>query len=94
VVDATAGELRLNRLPTSPPPGKFAWLMVQDNGCGMDANTLHNLFDPFFTTKFLGRGLGMSAVLGIVKEHGGAVFVDSRPGAGTTCRILFPLPSD
>jgi CheY-like chemotaxis protein len=57
----------------------------------MSATTVAKLFDPFFTTKFAGRGLGMSAVLGIVRGHRGAILVDSRPGAGTTIRVLFPL---
>jgi CheY-like chemotaxis protein len=56
----------------------------------MDAETKQRLFDPFFSTKFTGRGLGMSAVLGIVRGHRGAIFVDSVVGAGTTVRVLFP----
>ena len=74
-----------------PAPGTFVFLEVRDNGCGMDADTLKRLFDPFFTTKFTGRGLGMSAVMGIVRTHGGALFVESEPGSGTTFRVLFPV---
>ena len=59
----------------------------------MDAETQTKVFDPFFTTKFTGRGLGMSAVLGIVRGHGGAITIQSEAGRGTTVRALFP-PSD
>jgi signal transduction histidine kinase len=73
-------------------PGCHVCLSVMDNGCGMDAEAVRRMFDPFFTTKFLGRGLGLSAVVGMVKQHRGAILVDSSHGVGTTIRILFPLP--
>jgi len=71
-------------------PGQYVFLEVEDNGCGMSKETLQRLFDPFFTTKFPGRGLGMSAVMGIIRTHNGALFVESEPGKGTTFRALFP----
>jgi len=71
--------------------GDFAYLEVSDSGSGMDAFVQKKIFDPFFTTKFTGRGLGMSAVLGIVHGHHGLLKLDSEPGKGTTFRIALPL---
>ncbi len=73
--------------------GQFVFLEITDTGCGMNVEMQHKLFDPFFTTKFLGRGLGMAEVMGIVKGHHGAIRVDSEIGRGTTVRVLFP-PSE
>jgi CheY-like chemotaxis protein len=56
----------------------------------MDKETLKRIFEPFFTTKFTGHGLGMSAVMGIIRSNGGALFVESEIGKGTTFKILFP----
>lgn len=75
-------------------PGKFVFLKVTDTGCGMDADAIEKIFDPFFTTKFIGRGLGMSAVLGIVRAHHGAIAIESLVGLGTTIRVLFPVPGN
>jgi len=72
-------------------PGRFVFLEVSDTGCGMDAETQKKIFDPFFTTKFTGRGLGMSAMLGIVKGHRGGLRIYSEPGEGTTIKITFPI---
>ena len=71
-------------------PGPYVRLEVQDDGCGMDAETIGRIFDPFFTTKFTGRGLGLSAMLGIVRGHRAGIRVESAPGAGTTFILLFP----
>jgi len=71
--------------------GRFVYLEVSDSGCGMDAETRKKIFDPFFTTKFTGRGLGMSAVLGIVHGHHGLLNLYSEPDKGTTFKIALPI---
>jgi PAS domain S-box-containing protein len=71
--------------------GHFAFVEVKDNGAGMTPQTQARMFDPFFTTKFTGRGLGLSAVLGIVRAHSGGVGVESELGRGTTFRVLLPV---
>ena len=71
-------------------PGNFVYFDVTDTGIGMDNKTLARVFDPFFTTKFIGRGLGLAAVSGIVRQHRGAIQVASKPGEGTSMRVYFP----
>ena len=73
------------------PAGNYACLTVADNGCGMEIEIQKRVFEPFFTTKFTGRGLGMSAVLGIIKSHNGSLQLTSTPGAGTTFTVYLPL---
>jgi CheY-like chemotaxis protein len=82
-----------SRLTEKSPAGRYSFFEITDTGCGMDEDTLQRLFDPFFTTKFTGRGLGLSAVLGIVRGHKGAILIDSTPGRGTSVRVLFPVCS-
>ena len=72
------------------PEEEYVFLEVRDSGCGMSAETLARVFEPFFTTKFTGRGLGLAAVLGIVRGHRGALKVTSEIGRGTTFRLLLP----
>ena len=72
-------------------PGSYALLHVQDTGCGISHETLTRIFDPFFTTKFTGRGLGLAAVLGIIKGHQGGLRIESEVGKGTTFDIIFPF---
>jgi PAS domain S-box-containing protein len=76
--------------------GPAVRLSVRDSGCGMDRSTLQRIFEPFYSTKGpdIGSGLGLSVVYGIVKEHGGAVDVDSAPGRGTEFRIYFPVAAE
>lgn len=73
-------------------PGRYACLEVTDNGCGMSAETQKRIFEPFYTTKSTGRGLGMSAICGIIKLHKGILKLISTVGVGTTFKVYFPLP--
>lgn len=82
--------LRNTLIASDLPPGEYVFLEVQDTGCGMDPETISHVFEPFYTTKFTGRGLGLAAVLGIVRGHHGAIKIYSEIGRGTTFKILFP----
>jgi PAS domain S-box-containing protein len=80
----------VDRLPEGLAAGVHVYLEVSDTGSGMDQDTQARIFDPFFTTKSLGRGLGLAAVQGIVRGHGGGIEVHSSPGRGTTMKVYFP----
>lgn len=74
-----------------PPPGNFVFLSVADSGSGMSDDVVEKLCDPFFTTKKMGTGLGLAAVQGILRAHGGAIQLTSERGKGTEIRLLFPV---
>jgi signal transduction histidine kinase len=83
------GEIRIETAPSDRP----GWirLHVADTGPGIPAEELSKIFDPFYTTKRTGTGLGLSVTYGIIQEHGGTIDVKSRPGAGTTFTLDFPV---
>lgn len=71
--------------------GRYAYLLVSDDGCGMSHDTRARMFEPFYTTKVTGRGLGLAAVQGIVRAHGGGIAVESTPGSGARFEVLLPV---
>jgi len=89
-MECSEEDLAGNRSGQALRPGQYVCLSVSDTGCGMSEETLDKLFDPFYSTKFVGRGLGLSAVLGMVRAHGAGIFVESEEGRGSTIRVLFP----
>ncbi len=88
---AAREELRSVHLQEELPEGNYAWLQVRDTGHGMSPETMARMFDPFFSTKVSGRGLGLAAVLGIVRRHGGTIKVASELESGTQIEVLFPF---
>lgn len=77
-------------MPDEVRSGWYSWFEVRDDGCGMDTETVSKIFEPFYSTKFLGRGLGLAAVAGIVRSHKGMLRVTSTPGTGSSMRAYFP----
>ena len=90
VMNADADYLAGSHAVQDIAPGRYVWMEVTDSGGGMSAEVQEKIFDPFFTTKFTGRGLGLAAVIGIVRGHKGALKVYSEPGKGTAFKILLP----
>lgn len=98
-LDVSVGTVSAAEIPTAgrfpvdfrPEAFAYACLEVADTGCGIPEGDLERIFDPFFTTKFLGRGLGLAVVLGIVRSQQGAVAVAPRPGGGTSFRVFLPM---
>ena len=91
VTEADASYLARGQVGGTLEPGAYAFIEIEDTGQGMDAATREKIFDPFFSTKFTGRGLGLAAVLGIVRGHQGAIRLHSVPGQGTRFEILLPV---
>ena len=74
-----------------PVAESYAYVEVKDSGCGMDKATIGRMFEPFFTTKATGRGLGLAAIMGIMRSHKGGLCVESEVGKGTTFHVFFPV---
>lgn len=77
-----------------PAPGTYVCLSIEDSGVGIPSELLSRIFDPFFTTKFAGRGLGLAAVLGVLRSHHGAIRLQSQPRQGTLVEVYWPAPAD
>lgn len=88
IIDSTDAA---NSFPCPPLPGAYVFVEISDTGCGIEPGKVGQIFDPFYTTKFTGRGLGLAAVMGIVRGHHGCIQITSKPGAGSTFRVLFPV---
>jgi PAS domain S-box-containing protein len=93
-VDLDPAQVQMDFSATPLVPGKFVVLEVEDTGSGMTAEVKARIFDPFFTTKARGRGLGLSAMLGILRGHGGGLQITSEPGRGSIFRLYFPASEE
>jgi CheY-like chemotaxis protein len=93
-VECSVDELAEPYLDHDLPAGNYTFVEVRDPGVGIPDAIRARIFDPFFSTKFTGRGLGLSAVLGIVRAHRGSIKIESAPGHGTSSRVLFPVAVD
>ncbi len=93
LVHADSGYFEKAYMASELPPGDYVFVDVIDSGCGMSAETQARIFDPFFTTKFTGRGLGLAAVIGIVRGHNGALKINSEIDKGSTFKFLLPAPA-
>jgi len=91
--EVSRARLRTSLAGEGLPEGSYALLEVEDDGVGMDPALAGRLFDPYFTTRPDGRGLGLAAVMGIVRSHGGAMEMETEPGRGSVFRVLLPLGS-
>jgi signal transduction histidine kinase len=89
----TVPEVR-HEVANQPPPGDYVCLQVRDDGLGMDQSTIDRIFEPYYTTKPTGTGIGLTATLGIIHAHRGGIQVFSKPGQGTTFRVLLPAVVD
>ncbi|MDD2735408.1 MAG: response regulator [Desulfuromonadaceae bacterium] len=89
--DIRSGQPEIDHFGNVIPPKKYACLEVSDNGCGMDDETRQKIFEPFYTTKIMGRGLGMSALLGIISAHEGTLQLSSKLGEGTSFKVYLPM---
>ena len=89
VTEATQEYLATTYANDDLPGGRYVYLEVTDTGRGMNEEAQRRIFEPFFTTKFTGRGLGMAAVLGIVRAHRGAIDIQSEVDHGTAMKVLF-----
>ncbi len=87
----TDEDLRGSYTGKSLKHGEYVAVEVQDNGCGIKLSNFSRLFEPFYSTKFTGRGLGLPVVQGVMRGHNGAVFVQGKPGKGTSIQLLFPV---
>ena len=91
VADVAIDASRRLPLAWSPTTTAYACLEVKDEGCGMLDKEIERIFDPFYSKKFLGRGMGLPLVLGIIRAHGGCITVHSQPEVGTTVRVYLPI---